>query len=86
MSTKEIKENLKNSIDGLSAADVKVAVNDLNLYFEYLQARREMPKTKKLSFEQYQQLMRSLGQAEKGKAISAQKVFSSIKKKYGFGY
>jgi hypothetical protein len=50
MSTKEIKENLKNSIDGLSAADIKVAVNDLNLYFEYLQARREMPRNKKLSY------------------------------------
>jgi len=85
MSTKEIKENLKNSIDGLSAADIKVAVNDLNLYFEYLQARREMPRNKKLSFEQYQQLTRSLKQAEKGKLIPAQKVFSTIKRKYGFG-
>jgi hypothetical protein len=85
MSTKEIKENLKNSIDGLSAADVKLAANDLSLYFEYLQARREMPRNKKLSFEQYQQLTRSLQQAERGKLIPAQKVFSAIKRKYGFG-
>jgi hypothetical protein len=84
MSTKEIKENLKNSIDKLSAADIKLAANDLNLYFEYLQARSEMPRHKKLTFEQYQQLMRSLGQAEKGKLITAAKVFSAIKKKYGF--
>ena len=85
MSTKETRENLKNTIDGLSAADIKLAVNDLNLYFEYLQARREMPRNKKLNFEQYLQLMRSLGQADKGKLIPASKVFSAIKKKYGFG-
>ena len=85
MSTKEWKEHLKRNIDNLSASDTKLAVKDLSLYFEYLQNRRQLPKNIKFSFEQYQQLTRSLQQADKDKFISSKKVFADIKKKYGFG-
>ena len=85
MSTKEWKEHLKRNIDKLSASDTKLAVKDLGLYFEYLQNRRQLPKNIKFSFEQYQQLTRSLQQADKDNLISSKKVFADIKKKYGLG-
>jgi hypothetical protein len=84
MSIKEIKEHLKDNIDKLSASDAKLAARDLDTYFTYLQARREMPKNAKLDFEQYHQLLRSLQQADKGKLIPPQQVFAHIRKKYGF--
>ena len=84
MSIKEIKENLKKNIDDLSASETRLAVKDLSVYFEYLHERRQMPTKARLDFEQYQQFKRSLQQAEKGKVISARKVFAEVRKKYGF--
>ncbi|HLK30695.1 MAG TPA: hypothetical protein VKT28_19110 [Puia sp.] len=83
MSIKEIKEQLKNNIDNLSPAEAKLAQKDLNVYFGYLHARKEMPAKARLSFQQFNQLMLSLKQSDDGKTIPAQKVFSAIKKKYG---
>ena len=84
MSTKEIKEHLKKAIDGLSPAVIKLAEKDLNIYFEYITARHQMPRNRKLSFEEYLQLMYSLQQAKYNKSIAAQKVFADIRKKYVF--
>lgn len=79
-----MRESLKRSIDQLSNSEIKLAVNDFNLYFGYLEARKEMPAKKKLSFVEYAQLMLSLQQAEKKKVMSASKLFEAYKKQYGF--
>lgn len=55
MSSKEIRELLKKSIDELPSSDVRLAAKDLNLYFTYLQARKEMPEKKKLDFAEFLQ-------------------------------
>jgi len=84
MSSKEIREHLKKSIDALPDSDIRLAADDLDLYFTYLQARKGMPKNKKLSFAEYIQLQRSIEQTEKGETIPASKVFEAYKNKYGF--
>lgn len=84
MSSEEIRELLKKNIDKLSTAEVRLAANDFNLYFDYLKARKEMPKNKKLSFSEYVQLINSLSQAEKNKMMPASQLFEAYKKQYGF--
>ena len=84
MSIKEIKEQLKTNVDRLSVTETRLAAKELGQYFDYLEARKEMPQKCKLRFEQYLVLVGSVKQAENGKLIPASKVFADIKKKYGF--
>jgi len=84
MSIKEIKDQLKDSVDKLSVAETRLAARELGLYFEYLKDRKEMPKNIKLTFEQYLQLNQSVKESENGKTIPASKVLNDIKRKYGF--
>jgi hypothetical protein len=84
MSIKEIKEQLKENVDKLSIADTRLAAKELGMYFEYLKDRKEMPKKFKLNFEQYMQLLESIKESKKGKLNPASKVFTAIKRRYGF--